>query len=588
MYATTNAQRVNRKIKITLGAVCIVFFIIIVRLVQFQIWMAHNFAQMGQKNFSRFERVIPERGNILDVNGTLLATNRPVTSLYWKGSGNNKFDNEQHFILREIEKIIGAALYDDQEYMRELSYAEKFYRQYPLSVDITFDQLSKITEQFPNHKNIEIITEFKRLYPFTTLASHALGYLGDINLEASGQMGLEKVYEDALKGESGMLLTTINSIGRSLGSSPLKQPQPGKDLVTTIDLRVQQLAESLFPAEYKGAMIVMSPHDGSLAAVVSRPCFDPNVFLNPMRHDEWQALQHGMPFLNRAFGACYPPASLFKLITISAAFETHIITPETLINCTGSVWCGNRKFHCKKREGHGILTAEQAVAQSCNVFFYEIGKRLKIDTLASFAKKFGLGVRTSTIFPEKDGLVPTCAWKLQTHGEKWRVGETMSAVIGQSFNLVTPIQMACMIGGIFEENLVTPRILVGEPVKKQPMQISSKTLNFLRQSMSTGVLHGTSVRVNLRGFTMYAKTGTSQTSDLSKRALGKQFLEHAWFAAYFKYQNQEPLVLVILLENAGGSEIATAYAREFFMAYRAMINREAAGQPREFILPVTG
>ena len=588
MYTSTNAQRLSKKIKLIPLFLWVIFTIIIVRLVYLQLIMGRDFTQMGQKNCSRLERVMPQRGNILDIRGTLLATNRPLTSLYWRGSGNNKIDSEQYFVMRELEKIIGISLLADEEAVRDFTYGEKFYRHIPLALDITFEQLSKIIEQFPNHKNIEVVSQFKRLYPFSTLASHVLGYLGDMSIESSGQMGLEKVYEDALKGESGMLLKTINSIGRSLSSLPIKQPHHGQDLITTIDLRMQHLAESLFPSQYKGAMLVMSPRDGSLAAVVSRPCFDPNIFLNPIMHEDWQSLQQGMPFLNRAFGASYPPASLFKLITLSAAFETNLITPETPITCVGHVWCGNRKFHCKKREGHGTLTAEQAIAQSCNAFFYEIGKRLKIDVLASFARKFGLGAKTATIFPEKEGLVPTCAWKLQAKGEKWRVGETMSAVIGQSFLLVTPIQMACMMTGIFEGNLVSPRILVSEPIKKQPLGISSKTLNFLRQSMHSGVLHGTSVRVNLRGFTIYAKTGTGQTSDLSKRALGKQYLEHAWFAAYFQYQNQEPFILVILLENAGGSEVATAYAREFFMAYRTMINREAEAPAREFILPVVG
>jgi penicillin-binding protein 2 len=568
MYIPIGKQ-INYKIVKVAVIFCVAMFIIVARLVQLQIVLTKDFSTMGQKNCVRFERIMPTRGNIVDIHGRLLATNRPVAHVYWRGTGNNKLTAEQRFIMRALEAILEKSLADDEEMMESLRYGEKFYRHIPLASDITFEQLSQIEEQFPDHKNIQVLMQFKRFYPFNALASHVLGYLGYMD-ESVGQMGLEKVYEEDLKGQSGTLLKTINSIGRSLNSMPLKQPLAGQDLTTTIDLTLQQLAESLFPADYNGCLILMNPKDGSLISVVSRPHFDPNMFLNPIMAEEWENLQERRPFVNRAFSASYPPASLFKLVTLAAAFETGIVNPESPFYCPGYVMCGNRPFHCKKREGHGVVSAEEAISKSCNAYFFEIAKRMKIDTLALYAKKFGLGKKTTTIFPEKEGLIPTSAWKRKNFNEKWHVGETLSAVIGQSFLLTTPIQMACMIASIFEGYLVTPRILQNEAIVKEPLDISSTTLTYLQQYMHSVVTHGTGVRVNLRGFDMYVKSGTAQTSDLSKRDLGKQYLEHGWFAGYFSFKDQEPLTLIILLENCGASEVATAYARDFLIAYRRL------------------
>jgi len=553
------------------GLACMIF-IIAARLFQLQVTQSNNFVELGKKNFLRVEKTVSLRGNIVDINGNLLATNRGVTDLYWQGSGSSKFDENQLLTLNTVEKILGQNILNDEDGIAALKHGERFYKQVLLATDITFEQLSQLEEHFPHNKNLNLVAHFKRFYPHNTLASHIIGYLGSFDLQTAGKMGLEKIFEEPLRGEQGVILKTINSIGRPLATTELKEALAGQDLRTTLDLSLQQLAEAAFPEEYLGAFVVMDPRDGSIMASVSRPTFDPSMFLSPIPAEQWSALQEKKPFINRVFNAGYPPASVFKVVSISAALETHIINPETTCYCRGWVRCGNRRYHCRRRTGHGEMTIEETMARSCNALFFEIGKRIKIDTLAQYARKFGLGEKTQTAFPEKEGLVPTSAWKLENLGEKWRAGETLSAIIGQSYYLVTPIQVACMFSAIFEDYLVTPRILTHEPIIKKPLALAPSTISFLRTALRSAVTYGSCVRFSrLKDMKIYGKTGTAQTSDLSKRELGKEFMEHGWVMVRFSYKNEQPLTLVILLENAGASEEAITVAYDFFIGYRKLM-----------------
>lgn len=555
-------------------------FIIAARLFQLQITQSSNFVELGKKNFLRIEKTVSLRGNIVDIHGKLLATNRGVTDLYWQGCGNATLDEEQIITISKIESILGKSILQDEDILAKLKQGERFFKQVLIASDITFEQLSQLEELFPNNKNINVAAHFKRYYPHNTLASHIIGYLGSFDLQAAGKMGLEKIFEEPLRGEQGIIEKTINSIGRPLAATEIKEALAGQDLKTTLDLPIQQLAEAAFPEEYLGAFVVMNPRDGSILASVSRPTFDPSMFLAPIPADQWATMQEKKPFVNRVFNACYPPASVFKVVSISAALETHLLSLESTAYCRGWVRCGNRRYHCRRRTGHGTVNLDEVIARSCNVLFFELGKRIKIDTLAQYAKKFGLGEKTQTAFPEKDGLVPTSSWKLENKGEKWRIGETLSAMIGQSYYLVTPIQIACLFSSIFEDYLVTPRILINEPINKKPLDLAPSTINFLRTSLRSAVTYGSCIRLGrLKDLTIYGKTGTAQTSDLSKRSLGKEFMEHGWVTLRFNYKNEEPLTLVILLENAGASAEAITVAYDFFIGYRKLMAERLAAAP---------
>ncbi|MDP3888946.1 MAG: penicillin-binding protein 2 [bacterium] len=575
MYSKTPA--INIKIRLIAYCSSLALILITARLLYLQINLTTYFFDRSQHNFLRMETVRSPRGNIIDRTGKLLATNRPVINLYWQGTGNYTFNDAQQKLLSQLEDILDKPIITNPSLKNNLQYAEQRYQEIRMASDITFEQLSKIKELFSNQPNISIKTDCRRHYPYKSYASHLVGYLGhSIDVDSyDGQMGLEKMFEHILKGETGIMLKTINSIGRKLAEKEIKAPFSGEPIQTTINIELQELCEKIFPEDAAGTIILMDPKDGDILALVSRPDFDPNIFLQPISPEKWQQLQEKKPFLNRALNACYPPGSLFKLITVSAALEHGLISPESTVRCRGSIHFGDRKYRCHCHEGHGELTIAQALAQSCNILCYEIGKQIDVDILAKYAYKFGLGQKTNIIFPEKQGLVPTKTWKQETKGERWRLGETLSVAIGQSFVLVTPIQIASMISSIFTGIIPTPRFLSIEKPHGRPLDIKSETLAFLKKSMKLVVTMGTGQRVSrIKDFEIYAKTSTAQTSLYSKRTLGSNYLEHGWFAAHLTYKTSSPLVAVILIENVGSSMVAANVVLNFLIAYKKLIDQK--------------
>ncbi len=566
----TRVFRTSRNL-ISIGLVLIgVFLIIIARLAYLQIHLNHIFFNQAQKNFLRVETIQSPRGNILDAHGALLATNRPVKNVYWHGTGKKTLSPEQLQALSFLETVIGKPLTNTK-----LIQAEKKRHNALLAADINFEQLSQIAERFPNHNNITIDTSFKRYYPYKSYASHILGYLGRItSKEHEGIMGLEKMLDTKLKGEYGKIVKTIDSFGKNLASKKLKDALIGNDVQTTLDIRLQEIIENIFPHEHTGTIILMNPEDGAILALLSRPSFDPSLFLQPITHEHWQRLQEKKPFLNRACGASYPPGSIFKLVTISAALEENIITQDTCWHCDGYHTFAGRNYWCHRRYGHGDLTTKQAVAQSCNVIFYQLAERISIDVLAKYAHKFGLGTTTGSVFPEQSGLIPTTEWKMLEKGERWWPGETLSASIGQSFMLATPLQVARMISAIFTGYLTTPRILADEPVQTIPLELKPQTIEFLQESMRAVVTRGTGRRLNqVKNFELFAKTSTAQTSALGKRKLGTKYKEHGWFVAHLRYKQNKPLTIVVLAEHAGSSRVATNIAKNFLIAYKKLMDK---------------
>ena len=563
---------INRKIQIIRLSLFTIISLISIRLFYLQINLTQYLFARGQQNFLRLEDIESLRGNIRDCNGTLLATNRPVHNLYWQGTGKPTLTDKQLVILNQLEKIVDTKL-TSQLLLQKITGTEKCNQRFFLVADLSFEQLSKIIEQFPNNPNLYIDTHVKRYYPYQSLASHVLGYLGNLKIKQQGKMGLEKLCEDILQGKHGTQLKTINSFGRNIAKRTLQEAFAGQDIYTTIDLRLQDICEAIFPDIHAGTLILMNPTSGSIMSILSRPNFDPSIFLDTIAIDQWQSLQEQQPFLNRAFDACYPPGSLFKLITISAALEHNIIKADETLICKGFTTFARRKYWCNRRYGHGELTIAQALAQSCNIPFYEIGKKISIDLLAHYAYKFGLGQKTNLLFNEKEGIVPSKKWKEEIKGERWWPGETLSVSIGQSFLLTTPIQIACMIASIFTGYLVSPRILIDEPLQKKPLDLAPSTIEFLKKSMKSVVTKGTGKRISkVKDIIIYAKTSTAQISTFQKRKLSDAYLEHGWFVAHFQYKTNEPLVILILVENAGTSQVATRIAENFLIAYKKLID----------------
>lgn len=559
---------INKKIIATIVSLCLCMFFIFLRLVHLQIICKDTFCEKSTKNFTRIKVVQPPRGNITDCNGKLLATNRPLINVSWDGSGNKKLSESQIFNINKICEILSL---DVNEVYEKVLNAEKGSQKIILSKDIQFEALSKVSELFANDKNIKLVNSFIRYYPHQEVACHMLGYLSQENIDYIGKTGLEYILENLLKGKNGKVLSKINSRGKKISEEEIEKSDSGEQIKTCIDIEIQKIIESSFPENESGSIVIMDPIEGDIKAILSRPGFNPNTFLQAICYDEWQRLQENKVFINRACNAAYPPASMFKLVTLTAALEEKIIDENTITNCTGHINFVNRDYHCHKRTGHGPLTVEEAFAKSCNILFYKIGKKIHIDTLAFYANQYGLGENTGIIFPEKSGLIPTNRWKVDKFKEKWWQGETLSAVIGQSFNLVTPIQMARMISSFFTGYLVKPRILKAEEPCMIDISISKKTLKFMRKLLKQVVQSGTGQRTKVKDFKIYAKTGTAQTSAFEKRTLGKEFLEHAWFLSYFKYKDKDPLVMVIMVENVGSTAIALSTAKKILLGYKNLI-----------------
>lgn len=570
-------ERLNHRIAYIILVVLTMLSIIVGRLAYLQVLKGDHYAHRGKKNFMRIETVQSMRGNIVDQYGRLLATNRPVMNIIWQGTGNSTLSDEQKNILMQLETITKKQILNNPEWVSQIKHTEKQYKQLLIAYDLNFEQLSQIEEAFPHNPNILIQSDFKRHYPYHTTASHILGYLGrEVETHTYGKMGLEKLCEDYLKGQPGAMVKMINSVGRHVGTTILKEAQNGADLSVTLDIDLQNICELIFPSYYSGTMIVMEPDNGAIRALVSRPSFDPELFLSPIPAQTWQDMQSNRPFVNRAL-CPYPPGSIFKLVTVSAALEHGLVKADASLFCPGYTTFAGRRYWCHCRWGHGDLTTSQAVAHSCNTLFFDIGRRIDIDLLAQYAHSFGLGLPTGFIFPEQTGIVPSRAWKKRERKESWWPGETLSAAIGQSFLLATPMQVARMIGSIFTGYLINPRILENQPLEKKPLTIKKETLEFLKQSMRFVVTRGTGRQVStVKDVIIYAKTSTAQTSDFDKRTLGGKYLEHAWFVAYFQYEQRTPLVIVLLVENSGTSQIPTVIAKQFLIEYKQMLKQRDA------------
>lgn len=549
------------------------FFVICTKLIQLQIKQKDLFTKKSKKNFLHMETIYSPRGNIVDAKGRLLATNRPIHNTYFVGTGNYKLSKEQKENLQNLGEIIDKHFEPDSPFIKKLDLAERYYKKKLIASDIGFEQLSQLEEKFPLDKNIKIETSFKRFYPHKTAASHILGYLGRLKFDFTGKMGLERLFENKLKGKHGSLAATINSLGRKLTETEISQPLSGLDIQTTLDLDLQTIVEQAFPENQTGACLLMDSQTGDILAMSSRPNFDPSLFLAPISQNDWQNLQSQHPFLNRAFNANYPPGSIFKLVVTSAALEHGVITPDTVWNCKGHITFAGRRYHCHVRQGHGHVTVNQALEQSCNPFFFDIGTKMSIDTFADYAHRFGLGEKTGIIFSEKSGLIPTTTWKQKTFGQQWWPGETLSAAIGQSFLLVTPVQVARMIAGIFTGYLVTPRILKSEPIVKTQIEIKPETLEFLRESMRKVATQGTGKQISrVKDVQVYVKTSTAQTSALHKRKQGRQYQEHGWIVGQFSYKKNKPITMVIIVEHAGSSRTPTTIARKILSQYKKLID----------------
>ncbi|MFP4284146.1 MAG: penicillin-binding protein 2 [Desulfovermiculus sp.] len=553
------------------------FVVISLRLWYFQVHKGEYFAQKAQANITRRQPVLAPRGLIRDRNKTILADNRPAygLALIREDCPDIKTTLEQ---VSSWTGIPFSVL--EQRFDQKRSQVQPFN---PLQLvpNLSFEQLAYLEARIHEWPGLTIITRPLRTYPYGPALSHVLGYVGQANKQELrtiprlamedmiGKQGVEKAFEDVLHGQKGRRQQVVNAQGRTLRSHIIQAPEPGSDLDLSLDLPLQKFIWDKL-GDHSGAVVVMEPNSGQILSLVSKPGYNNNLFVQGLSAEKWKSLlrDSSLPLQNRVTQASYPPGSIFKLAIASCALDRSSITPSTTFYCPGRYQLGNGVFRCWKREGHGRLDLQEAISQSCDVYFYNIGEQLGISRISQYALESGFGQPTGINLPnESKGLIPDKEWKRRRFGQSWQGGETIITSIGQGYVSTTPLQIARYISAFVNGgHFLRPQLeLNASPEEQGRLSLKDNHRQFITQSMIHTVesKRGTARRLRMQNATIGAKTGTAQVVRLSEEHEDKDTEEipyllrdHAWMAS-FGSKGDNTYVVVVLVEH-GGSGSSTA------------------------------
>ncbi|MCX6560093.1 MAG: penicillin-binding protein 2 [Candidatus Aminicenantes bacterium] len=469
--------------------------------------------------------------------------------------------------------------------------AEPAFRPIVVKDELSQEEVAMLEARKAQLPELIIETEPKRTYPFGEFAAHSLGYLQELTPEELrtvykdrrrpgdmvGKTGIEAGYENDLTGREGQIVEVVDSLGRKQSEAMNVAPEAASGLHLALDYDLQAKAQDLLRGK-EGAVVVLSAKTGDVLALASFPTYDPNKFINRFTPEEWTGLvgSPDRPLLNRAIQGLYSPGSTFKIVMASAGLESGSIVPSTQFVCGGEIEIYGNSFSCMGV--HGALTMTDAIRYSCNIYFYNLGRRLGIDTIAAYAQRMGLGRKTGIDIPgEKEGLVPTPEWKKLTRKTAWFPGETISVAIGQGPLQVTPLQMAAVTALIANRGRsVRPRLVIGEAAGT-PTEVPGLTrdaMDAVVEGMWRSVnAQGTGQGARVEGFDVCGKTGSTQTISSEKAdrisPQSRQRKTHSWFVG-FAPRNDPQIVVAILIEFGGlGGATAAPVARELFNLYKA-------------------
>ncbi|MEW5818366.1 MAG: penicillin-binding protein 2, partial [Spirochaetota bacterium] len=458
-----------------------------------------------------------------------------------------------------------------------------------LKEGLSFSEVSFIEARRSDFPGLIIDIEVTRDYIYGSTGSHVIGYLGRLNPVQSknpdfrdvppeafiGQWGIEKLFDKSLRGIAGQRIIEVDALGREIRLLKENPPRKGSDLILSIDIALQHEAEKAFEGK-SGALVALKPDSGEILGLVSSPSFDPNKFAKGISYDEWISITQDMklPMLNRAIQSQYPPGSTFKIITAIAALEEAAMDDKTKVDCRGSINYGKWHFGCWRKTGHNIVSIHKALVESCDVFFYEAGRRLGFDKISYYANMFGLGQETGiSIGNEKKGLIPTSGWKKETKKTPWFLGETFINSIGQGYVATTPVQMAVMISSVSNGGYIyKPVIIKNEnPVLLRHADVKQETYQIIKDALY-GVVNepgGTGWVAKSNTTTIGGKTGTAQVVGIRKdsKYLSEKFRDHAWFVAFAPVEKPE-IALSVFVEHGGhGGTAAAPIAKKAIEAY---------------------
>ena len=587
---------IQRKIRQTALLVTIAFSLLLLRVWYLQVVESRYYATLSASNRLRLRTVDAPRGFILDRSRGVIVENRPSFDVYVIPADVPDVD--------EAARAIGAVLGKPPEEMASKIREGEAHPFKPILLvrEVNERTMVAIEERKMDLPGISLRVHPVRSYPDGDIAAHLLGYVSEVNQDqlqqekyqdfepgdTVGQAGVEQEFDAFIRGIDGREEIEVDAQGRLVRLLDRLEPQAGFHIVLTLDRKLQLAAEKAFAGK-RGSVVAMNPQTGEILVWVSRPSYDPNIFAERLSRESWEELVTNPthPLQNRPLQAQYPPGSILKLVVMAAALDAGAITPETTFFCPGHFSLGRFTYDDWKEEGHGNQDLMQAVAHSCNVYFYQVALRTGIDPIARVARDFGLGQKTGIgVGDEAQGLVPTPAWKQKVLGEPWYPGDTVITGIGQGMFLVTPLQLLTMVSAVANGGKIYRPWLVkrveswgGEivtaygPKLVRKVSVHPGILEMVRQGMLGVVEGGTGRSARISGVLVAGKTGTAQVvkKDKSegekKTSNSEEIKDHGWFVAFAPFVNPE-LAIVVIAENAGfGSVAAAPVARAILEAH---------------------
>ena len=617
----SKTKTISRRMFLLSSFKAVVLIGIFGRLASLQINNSSKYRSLADKNRFRETKVAPPRGIIQDYFGKEIASNNKIYQLHVVPDGTPNIDS----LFFRLKNIINLS---DQKILllKKKIQKKKSWDVTIVSDNLSWSEFSRVNLFLHELQGIEPVISVARSYTDNSSA-HAIGYvseisardlktkayLKDLNIEgvAVGKTGLENSLDEQMLGSPGYLRYEVNAYGKKIKQVATDNGLRGKTFRTTLDQSIQKISTDALQ-DVSGAVCVMDIYNGDIISMVSSPNFNPNSFVHGVSHKEWNELNNNRdkPMLNKAIAGLYPPGSTIKTLTALSALENDIVSSKLIVKCEGFVDLHGERFHCWKKKGHGVVGMRTALKKSCDVYFYEVARRLGIDKLSVTAKKFGLGQKVLKNFKEeKAGVVPDTKWKKKELGNNWYLGETLHSGIGQGYFLTTPLQLSLMTAQIANGGFkINPRILVDKNDKVgnlqnylnhknatpgnvmstndqiynfnlQPLFRNQENINLVKDAMfaATNEAGGTSYRSRFKDkkFMFAGKTGSSQIKRFTKEqreAETKQkditYLErdHAWFVAFAPVQEPKYAISVLVEHGGSGSSAAAPIAKKIVKA----------------------
>jgi len=548
---------------------------LVVQFWNLQVVRGRHFRELAENNRSRLVTLAAPRGALLDRNGRVLVQNRP--------SFNVVVNSDSPESLDRLAGRLASALGVGEASIRERLARKQPYRPVVVKTDATLADVAALEARRLELPEVSVEVVPLRSYPLASAAAHALGRVGEISerqlqspeyqaLAAGslvGQAGVEYRYNKELMGRDGFRRVIVNSRGLEMGEAERQAPEDGPSLTLSIDAKLQGAIERAF-AGRAGCAVALDPATGEILGMASTPAYDPNEFTTGIDPELWASLATDprTPLINRVIQGAYSPGSTFKVIAATAALEEGLIRPETTFYCPGYLNVYNTTFHCSAKAGHGTLDLRRAIANSCNVYFYQVGIRLEISRLAKWAKRMGLGAPTGVDLPhEIGGLMPSAEWKLRLFKTPWYGGETVSVAIGQGQVSATPLQMARVAAVIANGGLLVRPHLVRSAAGMEPVNlgIQPSTIEAVKAGMRAVVAEGTGWRARFQTIEVAGKTGSAQVvakARLEKSPNAPEIQPHGWFLC-FAPADRPTIAMAVLVEHGrSGGESAAPVAHE--------------------------